>query len=58
MNEYTIIIYDEGDHSYDRPIVAVDIRANDYEAAEEVAALMFNNTGRVLSLETKESNDA
>ena len=58
MNKFTIIIYDElGDHydGYEKPIGEVDIRALDYSAAREVAKLMFENTGRVISVE--ENND-
>lgn len=55
MNKYTIIIYAEHGHRYEWPIGEVDIRASDFERAEEVAALMFENTGRVTSVE--ENND-
>ena len=55
MNKYTVTIYAEDDHSYNSPIGEVDIRAEDFCRAEEVAQLMFDNTGRVISVE--ENND-
>ena len=54
MNSFTIIIYDdvgENYDSYEKPIGEVDIRALDYCAAQEVANLMFENTGRAVSVE-------
>ena len=50
MNKYTITIYAENDPSYNNPIGEVDIRATDYWDAEEVAQLMFDNTGRVFTI--------
>ena len=55
MNKYTVTVYMENDHSYKEPIGEVDIRASDFLRAEEVAELMFDNTGRVITVE--ENND-
>ena len=55
MNKYTVTIYAENDHSYNSPIGEVDIRASDFFAAETLAAFMFDNTGRAITVE--ENND-
>lgn len=55
MNKYTITIYEENDHSYNWPIGEVDIRASEFYYAETIAALMFDNSGRVITVE--EDND-
>ena len=55
MNKYTVTVYAENDHSYDYPIGEVGIRATDFCSAEDVAQLMFDNTGRVVAVE--ENND-
>ena len=49
MKNYIITIYDEGDHSLDRPIGEVEVRALDWRCASKIGELMFNNTGRVTS---------
>mgnify|MGYP003665117767 CR=1 FL=1 len=51
MNKYTIIIYAENASTTDWPIGEVAIRASDFARAEEVAALMFENTGRLIIVE-------
>ncbi len=48
--KYTVTVYAEDDHSYNSPIGEVDIRATDYNRAIEVAQLMFDNTGRAITV--------
>lgn len=50
MMKFTVTVYAENDHNYDYPVGEVDIRAADWDTAEEVADMMFNNTGRVISV--------
>ena len=51
FQRYTVTVYDEDEDWNTYPIGEVDIRAEDFCRAEEIAQLMFDNTGRVISVE-------
>ena len=57
MKTYTITAYTEDEHGLSDELGEVEIRAENYTAANILAAALFENTGLIVSCEEKEENE-